>query len=113
MDVVQRLRQVLARHGGEVAHLKVIGLWEASFGVANLVSSGTEAELSLPSRSRVKEVEVIVNARVAMDPVVLEREVRQAVEGACQGCGARAEFRKTQSLRPGRPVPTHRYAGAV
>ena len=27
--------------------------------------------------------------------------------------GCAAEFRKTQSLRPGRPVPTHRYADAV
>jgi G3E family GTPase len=113
MDVVQQLRQALARHGGEVAHLKVIGLWEASFGVANLVSSGTEAELSLPSRSTVREADVIVNARVALDPAVLEREVRQAVETACQQRRARADFRQTQSLRPGRPVPTHRYAGAV
>lgn len=110
LDVVQRLRQALR---GEVAHLKVIGLSDATFGVANLVSSGTEAELSLPSRSKVKEVEVIVNARVAVDPVDLERAMRQAVEGACQAHGASATFRKTQSLRPGRPVPTHRYAGAV
>jgi Ni2+-binding GTPase involved in maturation of urease and hydrogenase len=113
MDVVRRLRQALAKLDGEVAHLKVIGLGEASFGVANLVSSGTEAELSLPARGRVNEADVIVNARVAVDPVVLEREVRQAVETACQSRGARAAFRQTQSLRPGRPVPTHRYAGAV
>jgi hypothetical protein len=50
---------------------------------------------------------------VAVDPAVLEQEVRQAVEAACQQRQAQADFRKTQSLRPGRPVPTHRYAGAV
>jgi Ni2+-binding GTPase involved in maturation of urease and hydrogenase len=113
LDVVGRLRQSLREHGGEVAHLKVIGLWEVSFGVANLVSSGTEPELSLPSRSQVGEADVIVNARVALDPAVLEAEVRKAVEAACAARQARAEFRKTQSLRPGRPTPTHRYAAAV
>jgi hypothetical protein len=97
----------------EVAHLKVIGLWEGSFGVANLVSSGSQPELSLPSHARTPEADVIVNARVAMDPDVLEQEVRRTVETACQARQASAEFRKTQSLRPGRPTPTHRYAEAV
>jgi G3E family GTPase len=112
-EVVESLQQAMAQREGEVAHLKVIGLAESSFGVANLVSSGTQAELSLPSHSRVTEADMIVNARVAIDPDVLEREVRQAVEMACRPRRARADFRKTQSLRPGRPVPTHRYAGAV
>jgi len=113
VEIVKRLQDSLKRLDAEVAHLKVIGLSEASFGVANLVSSGTEPELSLPSRSRVQEVDVIVNARVAIDPELLDQEVRQAVEAACQGRLGQAEFRKTQSLRPGRPVPTHRYVNAV
>ena len=112
MDVVRRLQKALASEG-EVAHLKVIGLSEGAFGVANLVSSGTQAEMSLPSRGQEKEADVIVNARVAMDPAVLEASVKQAVEAACTARGARAEFRQTQSLRPGRPTPTHRYAHAV
>jgi hypothetical protein len=103
----------MAGSGAEVAHLKVIGLGETSFAVANLVSSRTEPELSLSSKTKVGEVDVIVNARVAVDPGVLEGEVRKAVTTACQRRGASAEFRKTQSLRPGRPVPTHRYADAV
>jgi hypothetical protein len=113
LDVVERLRQALIQQQAEVAHLKVIGLGEACFGVANLVSSDTPAELSLPSRSRVTEADVIVNARVAIDPTELDQFVRQAVAAACQCQGARADFRKAQSLRPGRPVPTHRYARAV
>jgi G3E family GTPase len=113
MDVVRRLQKAVANQGGEVAHLKVIGLSEGSFGVANLVSSGTQAEMSLASRGQEKEADVIVNARVAMDPAVLEAQVKQAVDAACVARGAQAEFRQTQSLRPGRPTPTHRYASAV
>jgi G3E family GTPase len=109
-DIIARLQSGLE---GEVAHLKVIGLGETAFGVANLVSSLSPPELSLPSHGREKAADVIVNARVAMDPDVLESRMRAAVEAACATRGLKAAFRKTQSLRPGRPTPTHRYANAV
>jgi hypothetical protein len=112
LDVVKGLQSSLAKRGAEVAHLKAIGVSEGGFGVANLVSSKTGPELSLPSRNRTQEGDVIVNARVALDPAALEEEVRKTVETACRGRKARVEFRKTQSFRPGRPQPTHRYAAA-
>jgi G3E family GTPase len=112
MDVVTRLREELAGLGAEVAHLKAIGLSDGSFGVANLVSSATRPELSLPARAQSGAPELIVNARVAADPAVLEERVRAAVTAACAARGARAEFRSMQSFRPGRPQPTHRYAVA-
>lgn len=112
LECIGRLRDALAVQKAEVAHLKAIGLWEASFGVANLVSSGTQPELSLASHGRVKEADAIFNARVAIDPAVLEDEVRKAVLAACASRQIQAEFRKTQSFRPGRPQPTHRYAVA-
>ncbi len=97
----------------EVAHLKVIGLSDGAFGVANLVSSSTLPELSLPSRARVSEAEVIVNARVAADPAVVEPEVRRALQEVFGTRQARVEVRGLQSFRPGRPTPTHRYAAPV
>jgi len=112
--VVDELRKSLAKLGGEVAHLKVIGLEEGgAFGVANLVSSATETELSLPSNTQVREADLIVNARVAIDPADLEREVRRVVSEVCRGRGIIASFRQAQSLRPGRPTPTHRFATAA
>lgn len=112
LDIVKGLQSALHRRGAEVAHLKAIGISDGTFGVANLVSSKTGPELSLPSRGRVPEADVIVNARVALDPATLEEEVRQVVQTACEDRQARAEFRQTQSFRPGRPKPTHRYAAA-
>jgi G3E family GTPase len=112
LETVSRLRDEFARMNAEVAHLKAIGLQDVSFGVANLVSSLTEPELSLPSHGRVPEAQVIVNARVAADPAELESQVRQTVAAVCQEQGARAEFLSMQSFRPGRPQPTHRYATA-
>jgi Ni2+-binding GTPase involved in maturation of urease and hydrogenase len=111
LDAIGRLRQALAGRG-EVAHLKAIGLADGPFGVANLVSGQGVPELSLPSRASATELDLIVNARVALDPEALEGEVRRAVAAACGACGATAEFRGMQSFRPGRPQPTHRYAAA-
>ena len=110
--VIRGLRDQLLSADAEPAHLKTIGLWEGFFGVANLISSEDEPELSLPSNCDVREVDLIVNARVACDPEDLQRYVRQVVTDACSALSATARFRKTQSFRPGRPVPTHRFADA-
>ncbi len=112
LDVVTSLQTSLRTVGAEVAHLKAIGLWEGFFGVANLVSSDTEPTLSLPSRCEVKETDLIINARVAIDPAVLREHVANAVKAVCAARGANAPEAKTQSFRPGRPTPTHRYAAS-
>jgi G3E family GTPase len=109
LETLSSLRRSLGGLGLEVAHLKAIGLQEASFGVANLVSSSAEPELSQPSRCRVPAAELIVNARVAADPAVLESQIREVLQAVCHAHQADAVFRSLQSFRPGRPVPTHRY----
>lgn len=112
LEIVAELRASLARIGAETAHLKTIGLWEGFYAVANLVSSESEPELSLASGCTVRDANVIVNARVATDPAALETHVREAIAEACKRRAASVEFNQTQSFRPGRPVPTHRYASA-
>ncbi|MCA8997164.1 MAG: cobalamin biosynthesis protein P47K [Planctomycetaceae bacterium] len=113
LAVVTRLQDLLRAEGYEPAHLKTIGLWEGFFGVANLISSDTQAELSLPSHCEIEKAEVIVNARVACDPELLEQFVTQAVTDIAAEQGIQFEFRQTQRFRPGRPVPTHRLESPV
>lgn len=111
--VVEGLHAVLKQLGGEVAHLKVIGQEDGgAFGVANAVSGDTPTALSLASNVRATDADLIVNARVAIDPTVLDAEVKRIVTAACATAGVTPTFRQSQSLRPGRPVPTHRYATA-
>lgn len=110
LAVIQQLREQFAELQVETAHLKAIGIWEGSHGVANLVSSESLAELSLASDCQTNQVSLIVNARVAMDPEELQKQVGQAIEviaGQFDACPGEAQ---TQSFRPGRPVPTHRLA---
>lgn len=113
VGIVESLRRSLHEAGAEPAHLKTIGLWEGFFGVANLIAADAATELSLPSHCTVGEADVIVNARVACDPAMLESHVRQAVNDVCGRVAATPEFREVQSFRPGRPEPTHRYADAI
>ncbi|MFL5340189.1 MAG: GTP-binding protein [Gemmataceae bacterium] len=113
LELIRDLGAATRQAGGEVAHLKIIGLADATYAVANLVSNTSAAELSLPAKADVDDVELIVNARVAIDPDWLQVQVIRAVEAACGGRAATPEFRQTQSLRPGRPTPTHRYPAPV
>lgn len=111
--IVDGLRSRLRTLDAEAAHLKTIGLADAAHGVANLIGNDLPAELSLASECRTEIADLVVNARVALDPVVLESEVRQVVESVCSELGAKPEWRQTQSFRPGRPVPTHRFADVI
>lgn len=112
LNVIRRLAAALAKRDAETAHLKLIALADGAFGVANLVSSQSQPELSLPSNAQVREANLIVNARVALDPDELAAEVRAAVDAGCESFGAQASWNLVQSFRPGRPVPTHRMTAA-
>jgi Ni2+-binding GTPase involved in maturation of urease and hydrogenase len=113
LGVVENLRAKLDAEGAETAHLKTIGLTDGCYGVANLVNREGAVELSLPSKSKVKSAEVIVNARVAVPPERLQELVEGAVAETATEVGADAVVKQTQSFRPGRPVPTHRVTELV
>jgi Ni2+-binding GTPase involved in maturation of urease and hydrogenase len=107
-EIVDGLRQRLQPLGAETAHLKAIGLWDQAYAVANLVSSFTPSELSVPSGCRTREAQLVVNARVAIDPAVLEQLVRETLDTVAARIAGELRFTAVQSFRPGRPVPTHR-----
>ncbi|QDT99654.1 GTP-binding protein [Gimesia aquarii] len=110
LDVISQLQISFKEKEVETAHLKVIGLWEGFYGVANLISNDSAPKLSLPSDCTVNELDLIVNARVACDPEALTEQVTHVLQHCAKTLNANLEFRQTQSFRPGRPVPTHRYA---
>ncbi len=113
LDLVVQLQAALRIRRQEPAHLKVIGQADGCFGVANLIASTADAELSLPSRCSTRRFELIVNARVACDPVELETHVREAVLAVCQSRRAQAIDLETKRFRPDRPTPTFRMANAL
>ncbi len=108
LDLISRLQSRFAETDAETAHLKTIGLCDGTYAVANLISSFTLPELSLPSRAQVYSAHVVVNARVATDPDQLAALVRSELAAACDAIRASHVIQTLQSFRPGRPVPTHR-----
>jgi hypothetical protein len=108
VDIITRLQTSLAEIEAEPAHLKAIGMADGLYAVANLVSSFSQPELSLPSHGKVRQAQLVVNARVATAPETLTEQVERAVHEVCESVGAKATFQQTQAFRPGRPVPTHR-----
>lgn len=113
LDLIRGLHNRFVKLGAEAAHLKTIGLFEGFYAVANLVSNETGAELSLPSGANVQSANVVINARVGLDPVILETCVRDQILATTQKFHAVARVVALQSFRPGRPVPTHRITDSI
>ena len=113
-DLTQTLVATIAKHviedgKGNIAHLKVSALGGDTQSVANLVANDAAVDVGLlAGRSVSGSVQLIVNARVAMDPDDLESHCRQAVDSL--GVQQNLTFKSVtaHSLRPGRPNPTHR-----
>jgi G3E family GTPase len=112
LRIVQRLRKSLSSVSAEPAHLKTFAQGDGHYSVVNLVSSDTPPVVSIASDGRTQRADVIVNARVAIEPAALEQLVVAGVEDVCRELDATAVFVRTQSFRPGRPNPTYRIANA-
>lgn len=113
LDLVRALAKSLEKESAEPAHLKVMAHAEEDASIANLVASDAEVELSLDSGVSAKEIDLVINARVATDPEQLEAVVRCVVEEEAKRLGASFEIQGMQRFRPGRPVPTHRVTAPV
>ena len=108
LKLVERLKERIVILSAEVAHLKVIGMAEGLYAVVNLVSSDSEPRLSVASKSETDAFDLVINARVAIDPNILNEIVRSELEFLAEPSNIQVDVRTIQSFRPGKPVPTHR-----
>ena len=106
---LERTGELLADSDAEVAHFKVMGLAGGRTAVANLVDSTANAELSLASELETASVEIVVNARVATDPALLEQTVRAVAAELSESFSVEVHVSNMQCFRPSRPEPTHRF----
>ena len=107
--VKQLASDIVADTEGQIAHLKTSIIAGDTQSVANVVSNDLAVDVGLLSkRSVAGTIQVIINARVAADPAQLETLCRQAVDRGATELDAKIQSISAHSLRPGRPVPTHR-----
>ena len=108
-ELVGAIAEGIEATGGQIAHLKVSVMGGDAQAVANVVANDSGVDIGLSANRSVEgTIQVIVNARVAMDPVVLEAICRRCVETLAEKHSLRVDAIHAHSLRPGRPVPTHR-----
>ncbi len=107
--VAQTARRVIDQYGGVIAHLKGSVLAGDCQAVANAVSNDSDVDVGLASgRSVAGEIQIIVNARVAIDPDDLRNACETSVRDQATKHDAAVRSLSAHSLRPGRPTPTHR-----
>jgi len=108
LKMVEGIGAQLKEAGCEVAHLKVLGQTLNDAAVANLVGSAVESELSLASEIKTQAADLLVNARVAASPEVLEKIVGSVTKRLSDELSVTLTVGNMQSFRPGKPEPTHR-----
>lgn len=101
--------KIVSDPSNQIAHLKASVLAGDTQAVANVVSNDSTVDMGLISgRSATGSILVIVNARVAMDPDRLEQICRSRLSRSADSRNLAITSIHAQSLRPGRPEPTHR-----
>jgi len=108
LSIVTEIQTELTQLSSEVAHLKAIGMSDGKFAAANSISNETEPILSMPSNYNPVRAELVINARVAINPEQLSELVQRIIGSVCAANDVAKTVRSLQSFRPGRPVPTHR-----
>ncbi len=106
--MVDDISRELDKSGSEIAHLKVLGQTLNDSAVANRVGSASKSELSLASEIRTLAADLLVNARVASSPELLESIVNRVASELAGELNVALAVGQMQSFRPGKPEPTHR-----
>lgn len=113
IQLIERTGLALRGRSAEVAHLKAIGMYDEKYAVANLVSSASAPVLSIASGQMTTSADLVINARVAVDPESLTETIQATLHDVCKESGVNVVINTLQCFRPGRPVPTHRLTNAV
>ena len=108
-DLLEAIRRALIARGAEIAHVKLIlGRGSESL-TGNLTSNYGPASVSGRIGPAASESAMRINARVHIAPDELQAIVAGALRAAA-GQRLEATITALSSFRPGRPVPTHRFA---
>jgi G3E family GTPase len=113
LELARTMQQALRQGGAEVAHLKMLLHACGKTGIVNLVRGDAAPELSQRAGATARTAELIVNARVHTEPEALWTTVERCLIEITRQKGIQLTLGMNQHFKPGRPVPTHRYAEAV
>jgi G3E family GTPase len=111
-DIVETLlgdfRTRMQRHHAEVAHVKVYAMGTLDFARAGLTDAEGDIEFTKRASNASGEVSILVNARVQLDPQLLQEAVRAGIVHAAEELKCSTRDLRFDSFRPAPPSPTHR-----
>ena len=109
-EFLGELRREMHEEKLEITHLKVYGVSESDWVKASLTSTDGPIELNREMTSRPTQINLIINARVLVDPGRLRQLVATNLERIAANYKATLSDLKTESFSPARPRPTFRMA---
>ena len=101
------LRNAFRGEKGEIGHLKFVLTSAGKSMWANLTHLAAEPTLSGKPLGKLAKGSLILNARVRLDPEVLEKIVRKALDKVAAEVGAAVEVEDLQCFSPAYPEPPY------
>ncbi|MBV9327161.1 MAG: hypothetical protein JO352_25685 [Chloroflexi bacterium] len=99
--------------GALVGHIKLHMMTPAGHTKASLVNTDDRPIFASRQRTVVDRGELLVNARVAVDPQLMREMIVNAVQVADSACGTLTSMEHMEAFRPARPQPVHRILAAT
>lgn len=105
IDLLGRFRRALQAAGAQAAHVKLIALGGGRHAAANLIDNASEPQLTQPAGAHLERFQLVVNARVACPPALLESCLVSEWAVAAQDASASIDVAHLQCFSPGKPLP--------
>jgi Ni2+-binding GTPase involved in maturation of urease and hydrogenase len=112
LDLLGNLQRELRALSAEIAHVKLLLTAGGASIVANLTSNDGEPWAEGATSLSAEEAELLINARVQIEPDELRSTVDKCLRVAA-GNRVRASVASMESFAPARPEPTHRFDSVV
>ncbi len=111
-ELLEAIRGELRARSAEIAHLKIYLTAPGSHVVGNVTSNDGTISLRGSIAPEQRQMSLLVNARVHVQPDVLRDAVERLLQ-ATAGDRLEAKITDMRSFFPGRPQPTYRYKNVV
>lgn len=110
--LMQRIQDTCRERKAPVGHVKMLVTTGDKTCAVNLTCSKGKIDFRGEVDESSPKAHLVVNARVEMSPEEMERMLRENLEMLLKG-RVKIDYRRLHRLRPGRPMPTHRYREVV
>lgn len=107
-ELMENIKENLKNTGHEIAHLKIYGISEKDWVKASLTSVFDTTDFSRRMEKETYQANVIINARINIDPLILKPLIEEALSAAARKNRITITDLKTECFKPAKPEPKYR-----